>query len=768
MNPLKTQNNQELPRTAGNYTYPEAQGGYPVSFPYSVYFKPTTKTMNVTVQAETIPTWPEPPLPIDYWTRPVGPDQRNWWPILGWYPADGITVRPETQVHWPDETNSYAQSRYGFIPFTQAPLSAHVVNIQTNIIGGLMGADMEGTSYPFIDRQYASYIRPQGPDIIYNGIAYTYRPIEFKAPPRDSQVTREFPDSPYGTPKMILEATDLRTGEVLFQREDVTQNPTMVTYWEGYPEIEGAIPLYSRYVWLTYVGSGRLINYHPFTGTPVFNVSIAPLSSGVLYTHKPDPFNPGAGRVPFFLSVQNLGNSVPEAQRYRLIEWTVVGTGFRRSAVHNVTMRIARNTTWPWSSLGDIYDFETMTSFRNVEQPSIYTTGTAPSGYDAAGSPNDNFVQAASLTTGQLLWNKSTGIHHILFSGSSSIADHGKVAFRYTDGYYYAFDQRTGEQVWRTDMTTDPWGAFADYGTGSYGGKIIIGQADGVAAFDWETGKTSWLFTAKQPYPTETNYEGYTPFFGGSPLIADGVVFYANAIHTVKQPLPRGWKLYAINATTGQYIWSIAGTRSHQQGSTFIDPLSIGDGYLAFPNGADGRTYIIGKGQSKTTVTAPQADVRVGETITITGTVTDQSPAQLGTPTISDQDQGRWMEYIHMNGERPQNATGVQVIIEVLDSNSNRYQIGTATSDIDGSFGLAWQPTIPGKYQIIASFKGSASYGSSEATTYFTASDAVSATPQPATPVSMADTYFVPAVAGIIATIIVVGAVMTLILRKRP
>ena len=753
----------------GNYTYPEAQGGYPVSFPNSVYFKPTTKTMNFTVVDEPLANYPDQPLPTDYWTRPVGPDQRNWWPILGWYPADGVTARPETEIHWPDNTNKYAQSRYGFIPFTQAPLSAHVVNFQANAIGGLMGADMEGISYPHIDRQFAQYIRPQGPDIVYNGVAYTYRPVDIRAPPRDSDVTREFPNSPYGTPKMILEATDLRTGKVLFQRDDVTQPPTMVTYWEGYPEIEGAIPLYSRYVWLTAVGSGRLINYYPSTGTPVFNVSIAPLSTGILYTHKPDPFNPGAGRVPFFLSVQNLGNSIPVAQRYRLIEWTVVGTGFRRSAVHNVTMRVASNITWPWPNLGNVYDFETMTAFRNVEESSIYTTGTAPSGLDAAGSPNNNYVQAASLITGQQLWNKSTGIHHILFSGSSIVADQGKVAFRYTDGFFYGFDQLTGEQVWRTNMTTDPWGAFVDYGVGSYGGNIIAGQADGVAAFDWETGKLAWHFKAIQPYQTETNYQGYTPFFGGSPLIADGVVFYANAIHTVKQPLPRGWKLYAMNATTGEYIWSIAGTRSHQQGSTFIDPLTIGDGYLSFPNGADGRTYVIGKGQSKTTVSAQQSGARVGDITTITGTVTDQSPSQPDTPAISDRDQGRWMEYLHMNYERPDDATGVPVIIEVIDSNNNRYQIGNVTSDISGSFGLSWQPIIPGKYQVIASFKGSNSYGSSEATTYFTASEAPAPNAEPAQPPpSMADQYFVPAVVSIIIAIAIGFAITIIVLKKRP
>jgi hypothetical protein len=30
-----------------------------------------------------IASWPESPLPSDYWTRPAHVENREWWPILG-------------------------------------------------------------------------------------------------------------------------------------------------------------------------------------------------------------------------------------------------------------------------------------------------------------------------------------------------------------------------------------------------------------------------------------------------------------------------------------------------------------------------------------------------------------------------------------------------------------------------------------------------------------------------------------------------------------
>jgi hypothetical protein len=71
-------------------------------------------------------------------------------------------------------------------------------------------------------------------------------------------------------------------------------------------------------------------------------------------------------------------------------------------------------------------------------------------------------------------------------------------------------------------------------------------------------------------------------------------------------------------------------------------------------------------------------------------------------------------------------------------------------------------------YKMIATFAGSKSYYPSFAETYAVVAEAppAPAEPEPEPP-SMADTYLLPATAGIIVTIVAVGVVLLLILRRR-
>jgi hypothetical protein len=104
----------------------------------------------------------------------------------------------------------------------------------------------------------------------------------------------------------------------------------------------------------------------------------------------------------------------------------------------------------------------------------------------------------------------------------------------------------------------------------------------------------------------------------------------------------------------------------------------------------------------------------------------------------------------------------------VLDPNNNEYNVGTTTSNTDGTFGLTFTPQVPGQYTVIATFAGSESYYSSHATTYLSVTEAPAATPEPTSPpASLADLYFMPMSIGIIIAIVVVGLLLFLMLRKR-
>ena len=205
-------------------------------------------------------------------------------------------------------------------------------------------------------------------------------------------------------------------------------------------------------------------------------------------------------------------------------------------------------------------------------------------------------------------------------------------------------------------------------------------------------------------------------------------------------------------------------------------------GILVGLNHFDNQLYAFGRGPSATTVSTKNTVSVLGTKLMIEGTVTDQSAygrrnsagsldfSLKGTPAISDASMQTWMEYMFMQQAKPTNAFGVDVSLSAIDPNGNLVPIGTTTSDMNGNYAIAYNPEVPGTYQIIANFQGTKAYGPSSATTYIIVEDAPSATSTPVPiPESVADTYFVPAIAGIIVAIAVVGAILALLLlRKRP
>ena len=282
------------------------------------------------------------------------------------------------------------------------------------------------------------------------------------------------------------------------------------------------------------------------------------------------------------------------------------------------------------------------------------------------------------------------------------------------------------------------------------------------------TGAKLWTFNTGDA-GLETPY-GVYPLYNLA-VAADGKI-YALGGHVYSPPLYKNSKLYCLNATTGELIWDIPSFVITNQPN-----CALADGYLLMPNAYDNQLYCYGKGLSATTVSAPETTQTFGTEILVKGTVTDQSPGQTslgipakGTPAISDASMTDWMEYLYMQQPYPTNATGVEVVIEVIDPNNNYYEVGRTTSDASGFYSVAFTPDVPGKYTIVASFAGSESYYSSSAETAINIINApattVSATPATQ---STAEMYFVPAIAGIFVLIIIVLAIQVfMMIRKRP
>jgi hypothetical protein len=467
----------------------------------------------------------------------------------------------------------------------------------------------------------------------------------------------------------------------------------------------------------------------------------------------------------YVVNIQDLG-AAAGANRYRLINWTTRGTTANLTTA--TATRIISNTTYQRSSLPTFQNWE-----HNLGGVVTDTFGQSNPQY---GQPLDKLrwqivAQFFRLSTGELLYNITTTEYpDILYHSGPVIMDHGKIAALAQGGYFVIFDGFTGK--WFRSETMDyPWASagFGAYAISSAYGMVIRYAYDGVYAFDWDTGKIVWKYTAptyahfETPYTDENGTEVYS--FNGDGDIADGKLFVSNTEHTPTYPLTRGWGLHSINMTNGELVWKLN------------NPLSYGavaDGYLVAANSWDGYMYVIGKGKSATTVTAPDVVVPLGTGVLIKGTVLDMSPAQPGNPAVSKESMSTQMEYLHLS--MPQGGlfnnetiTGVPVVLTAIGSDGTVIDMGIATTNgYSGAFSFAWTPPKEDTYEIIASFMGDDSYGSSMSTTALSVGPA----PEPIQfPEQVTPTDFTMTIVGvgiaIIVAIAIAVAIAVLVLKKR-
>ena len=714
---------------AGNYTtafgavmYGQAQN---FSFVQSCYYTPwSTEWQELVVQTETVNSWPAAPLPTDYWTRPISPENREWWWIAGHFPWRG----PGGGSAWPANTNKYWGNgdRYRFVPWVQAPNTAHVAWKRQGAIGGLIGP-VQG------DIKVEDWTSGGGsPSIIYQGRAY-------------QTVTEADVSSNSPTTRTQWMCYDLRTGQIYWKRPlyQGESAPNAILYYEGYPEVPGGENRFGKGVHLISITGGRLVTYNPWDGAVSLNFSISPLTSGTYYKNG------------YWLTVQNLGNSIPAAQRYRLINWTIeaIPGAFMISST-TWQPKILGNISWPWSGLGTTWD---------MEAGIAVTTNPVTPG--AVGAWYGTSVQAASLVTGVQLWDKT--YEETLYSGSATVADHGKVSFPTMDGYMLGVNLADGSVAWRSEELDYPWDSpgFGAYGVASAYGLFFRFAYSGVYAFDWNTGDIAWKYEAPaNPYETPyINANGTSTYsFNAAGWVADGKLYAYNTEHTPTQPITRGWGMHCIDAYTGEGIWNITGSMS---------PGAMADGYLIGSNSFDGYTYCFGKGKSQTTVAAPDTVVPKGTGVVIKGTVMDLSPAQPNTPCVSKEAMKTQMEYLHM--QKPIGGlygndviTGVPVTLMAMGSDGSTVDIGVVTTNgYYGTFSKTWTPPAEGDYEIIASFAGDDSYGTSAAST------SISVGPAPSTDTNNPQEVVVPdytlTIIGTGIAVIIAVALVGLFLAKK-
>ena len=710
----------------GNYTSPASGfGGQAITYLGSAYYQPSTSPeLTLTVQQGQVMSWPPSSLPTDYWTRPISMENREWSVIGGNNPYTGIGG----VEGWPNNTNIY-RSNYKFTPFVQGPSSAHIVWRRLGALSGIFGGAY-GSSSAFLDYTGVAFTfggagpgATGNPSIVFEGRCYQ----------TITKVANTLVNGTYlNVPTNVWQCFDIRTGEIFWEQTGITNPPTAISYQANNPAVPGAVFRTGAVISLVAVNNGRLIKYDPATGAATGNFSIAPLTTGTIYND------------PYVLSIQNVGNNTNP--NYRLINWTMEGTSATLAG------RVQSNISWPFSSLGTA-DFE-----QNI----AVTTQTISS--NGTGIGVGTRLIGVNIVTGNVAWNTTTELTsgtQAPFSGSTAIADHGKFAIRLNDGLWHAWDINTGNVAWTSKLSSYPWGTFGAYAVQSAYGLLFYNQYDGVHAYDWNDGHVVWSFQAPTPYEYETPYEGNYSWFSDG-IVADGKLYAYTVEHSPTAPISRGFRIFCINATTGQGIWNVTGAMA---------PGVVADGYLTASNYYDGYLYIFGKGKSTTTVTVSQSSVTNGATLLIEGTVMDMSPGNPNAPCVSKDSMTQWMEYLYMQHQIPSNVTGVPVTLTAISADGKIIDIGTTTTNgFYGTFSMPWTPTSNGQYIIVASFAGDESYGSSAASTGIIINQA-SASP---TPTSTSNIQAIPAYTmldlGIIAAVIIaiiIGLVNLMLLRRR-
>jgi hypothetical protein len=686
----------------------------------TTYYEPSsTEKQPLTVQEDIVYSWPDLGLPTDYWERPASLEHREWWSILGGYPGTGyVGGGPIWDELYPG-TNPRWSPVYEFHPWVQGPTTAHIVWKRLGAVSGLIGGP---AGY------YGTTSSPGTPSLVYAGRCY-------------EGVTKVVD----GEETAVLQCYDIRTGEVYFESYPIpssttlfmgmfpmttTVTPNIISYNPpGVGAVPGAEAETTYSVEILAISGGRLMKFNPWTGAVTTNVSISPLtgSGGTYYMNQ------------YVLDIQDLGADAGE-ERYRLINWTTAGSS------SNFASRVISNTTYARASWIDTdYGDNAEVGYRFHTYPHIdfnVGIGVTVGAYGWYGPTRvyEQFkIQAYDLYTGETLWDKN--IDEPIYSRSCYVADHGKIAVLTQNGYFYAWNLDDGSLAWKSETMDYPWASagFGAYAIQSAYGMIFRQAYNGIYAFNWTDGSIVWHYVApslavyESPYITKDN-EGCYPFNGGA-MIADGKMYVYNTEHTASWPMTRGWGLHCIDIFTGELVWKIGNPMTYG---------AVADGYLTAANSWDGYMYVFGKGKSETAVTAPDTVIPKGEGVVIKGTVLDMSPAQEGTPCVSEESMALQMEYLHL--QRPiggiwgnETITGVPVTLTAIGSDDSYIDIGTTTTEgYYGTFGLKWTPPDEGTYKIIASFAGDDSYGSSGAATYVSVGPAAAAAvpiePEPTEP----------------------------------
>jgi hypothetical protein len=725
----------------------------------------SSASAELVVQEEPISTIPNNPLPTEYWTRPIYGTNWNWYEI---------------------SSNWLGQSSPGYadlvIEDAVGPLTGHIMWTKPDEMGGVVGGEhftIAGDTYG----EGSAYATRFNNPIIINGYLYYTEPISLAGVPGG------FTSGNIHGP---TDCVDLRTGELIWSRTDVPALSFGYIYDVQDPNQHGVYPpILIQSVGGSFLGPPVPTSwnaYNAYTGDFLFTITNVPSGTAV--------DGPQGERL--IISLVNYGT--PSSPNYYLQEWNSSRLWDDQYSGPSTTPQVVPPITNGTDS--SLYDW-------NVSMPSLNTM-TSPLAIEAAFGGNmllclSGYLPSAPSTVfssphttpytyfavnldeangaiGKVLWKNTvsppSGNVTVTFTGADPTTG-VFIEYNAETIQWVGYSLEDGHKIWGPTGDQTPLD-FYYMGWSGMSGKLAYGNlysCNGMGGiiycYDVKTGDLKWTYgNGGEGNSTNSGFEVPGPYPTTIYAIGDGVIYTISGEHTFETPIFKGALSRGINATDGTEIWTL----SSAVASSSL--TAIADGYATWCNGYDNQIYVVGRGPSTTTVSAPDIAAAFGTPVLIKGTVMDISAGTTqneqaarfpnGVPAVSDASMKDWMGYVYQQQPLPADVVGVSVTLSVLDSNNNIYDVGTATTDANGFFSYEWTPDIPGKFTVFATFEGSNSYWPSQAETAFTVMQTPEATAQPSpTPAPMTDMYVTGFGVGMIIAIVAIGLVLILMLRKR-
>jgi hypothetical protein len=721
-------------------------GGSGINAPVGTWFLAAdSPVLDLVVQAEPIEFYPAHALPTEYWTRPIDAQIREWYHVSG------------SWLETPDEMVAEGND--------DAPETAHVLWTRPLTIGGLVGGEtLQEHSFEMGDAyegKWSSRFTMAG-RVIYN----TYP---------NSEPIREYT------------CIDIRTGEEIWTKQllnNLSISYCQLMYWDTY-DYHGVYD----YIWCS--GNSetrRLLGMDSSQGNPLcaFDSNTGEFSWAFYDMPGGSRATGPKGEILYYSVNLNGGymtlwNSSAVLSLRASSQETSMGFGQWKAMGRIVnatgTTRVTSNT--PLGIEGYSWNISIPTGLQGSVRKVVW--GDRVQGVYIGN--DETYDWAFSLEPGKegtLLYNNHAtytppDVYPATTSGPVYIdgpaEEHVHLRWQDASLKYWAYSLYTGDLLWESDGELYLQ-HYVARNTAQYQGNLYASGVAGIVyCYNFQTG-LNWTYHAEDPY---SEILWANDWWENIQFIAGGKLYYGHEEHSPIDPRPRGAPYLCLNATTGEVIWRANGLfRQTHWGGTSI----IGDSVIVGMDSYDQRVYAIGKGPSRTTVTAPDVGVPYGDAVMVKGTVTDVSPGTNdikltmrfpnGVPAVSDANMSEWMLYVYKQFERPADVTGVDVAISVIDPNENCYEIGRTTSDFSGHFGFDFVPQVPGRYTVIATFEGSgAYYGSFAESSLLVEEMPASTAPPTPTPASTADLYFMPISIGMIVAIVIVLLLLVLVLRKR-